>query len=235
MGAPSQQQIDDAIAEGIARGESEEAILEQVESLQRLTDEELADMGIHPLPEGPAEQADTHEPFTPVPVNHRHDGWTAERQREFIQCLAETGCVSEACAEVGISPRSAYRLRDRPDAKAFRLAWLHAQTQAVTRLTAIAFERAIHGSSEQFYRDGVLVAERRKSSDRLLMFLLKHFDPVSFGWMEGRPVAPEMTDPRFDAVRDLPKAVGKLRDVPASDCPVDPIFGGDLIDSPASA
>src|SRR5918993_1050025 len=160
MGAPSQQQIDEAIAAGLARGESEDEI------------------------------------------------------------LAETGCVSEACAEVGITARSAYRLRDRADAKGFRLAWLHAQTQAVTRLTAIAFERAIHGSCEQFFRNGELVAERRKPSDRLLMFLLRHFDPVSFGWMEGTPVDPAITDPRQDAIRGLPQAVRKLTDVRPEDCPV---------------
>ncbi len=279
MGAPSQQQIDDAIAGGLARGEDEDAILDEVSTLTRLSDEELAAMGIGPAPERseavaqqtansaksarsarpttargvsidvtkgasamrqhcesePPVTAQPEPEFAPVPVKPRHDGWTAERQRAFIQCLAETGCVSEACAEVGITPRSAYRLRERPDAKAFRLAWIHAQTQAATRLTAIAFERAVHGSSEQFYRDGVLVAERRKPSDRLLMFLLKHFDPVSFGWMEGTPVAPEITDPRRDAIDGLPKAVRKLRDVDRDACPVDPLSGAVLIHSPGAA
>jgi hypothetical protein len=49
-----------------------------------------------------------------VPVRNRYDGWTAGRQRAFIAALAETGCVSEACAEVGIIARSAYRLREQP-------------------------------------------------------------------------------------------------------------------------
>ena len=44
--------------------------------------------------------------FAPVPVKSRHDGWTAERQRAFIQCLAETGCVRTACGEIGLSARS---------------------------------------------------------------------------------------------------------------------------------
>ena len=36
-------------------------------------------------------------PFEPVKLRPRHDGWTAERQYRFIQALAETGCVEEAC------------------------------------------------------------------------------------------------------------------------------------------
>ena len=104
------------------------------------------------------------------------------------------------------------------------------------RLTAIAFERAVHGSTEQFYRDGVLVAERRKPSDRLLMFLLKHLDPVGFGWMEGRPVAPEPPDPRADSVQALPKAVAKLRDIDRAACPLDRLSTRDVInDSPSAA
>src|SRR5689334_9510934 len=51
--------------------------------------------------------------FDPAPVKPRHDGWTAERQRAFIAALAEQGCVSDACRAVGVSPRSAYRLRRR--------------------------------------------------------------------------------------------------------------------------
>ena len=60
--------------------------------------------------------------FEPVPVQPRFDGWTADRQRTFIRCLAETGCMKTACAEVGITPRSAYRLREHPRAAGFRAA-----------------------------------------------------------------------------------------------------------------
>ena len=43
-------------------------------------------------------------PFEPVKLRPRHDGWTAERQYRFIQALAETGCVEEACRRVGELP-----------------------------------------------------------------------------------------------------------------------------------
>jgi hypothetical protein len=51
MGAPSQQQIDDCIADGLARRDSEDVIFERCRRLQRLSDEELAAMGIRPAPE----------------------------------------------------------------------------------------------------------------------------------------------------------------------------------------
>src|SRR5690349_17720266 len=61
--------------------------------------------------------------FTPVPLKARHDGWTADRQRRFIHVLAATKSLAKACAAVGMSRTSAYKLRDRPDALHFRLAW----------------------------------------------------------------------------------------------------------------
>ena len=61
--------------------------------------------------------------FTPVPLKARHDGWTAERQRRFIDVLAATKSLTKACAAAGMSRTSAYALRGRPDALHFRLAW----------------------------------------------------------------------------------------------------------------
>lgn len=38
-------------------------------------------------------------PFTPVPVRHRRDGWTVEKQIAFFEALAEPGVASaRACA-----------------------------------------------------------------------------------------------------------------------------------------
>ncbi len=60
--------------------------------------------------------------FTPVPSRARSDGWTPERQVEFIEALAECGCVEHACRRVGMSDSAAYRLRARPTAQSFRQA-----------------------------------------------------------------------------------------------------------------
>ena len=123
MGAPSQQQIDEAIADGLARGVDEGEVLAHLAGLERMSDGELAAVGvtIRPAPApAPTPATDPAPAFAPVPVRARHDGWTVDRQRTFIAALAETGCVSEACGEVGITARSAYRLRAHPGAAAFR-------------------------------------------------------------------------------------------------------------------
>jgi hypothetical protein len=168
--------------------------------------------------------------FSPVPVQPRHDGWTAERQRAFIAALAETGCVSEACAEVGIKPRSAYRLREHPKARAFCIAWDHALSMASARLASIAFERAVHGSVERIYRNGELVEERRKPSDKLLMWLLGHVDPVGFGWLNrAHSNAPDFSFYKLQhARRKMPKELGKLSDIEPDDCPAEETQDGDF-------
>ena len=113
--------------------------------------EPLAD--IVPAPELPE--------FTPAPTRNQVAGWTAERQRKFIEHLSLTGLVGEAAAVVGLTSRSAYRLRDKAGAESFARAWDAAQSLSATRLTAIAFDRALHGRTERFYRDGELVMERK--------------------------------------------------------------------------
>jgi hypothetical protein len=62
-------------------------------------------------------------PFVPVPVRGRGDGWTVERQGQFIGWLAETGSVAEAARQVGLSRTAAYRLRARREAESFAHAW----------------------------------------------------------------------------------------------------------------
>lgn len=62
-------------------------------------------------------------PFLPVPVRSRRDGWTVERQGNFIGYLAETGCVADAARRVGMSRMAAWRLRRRPGAESLARAW----------------------------------------------------------------------------------------------------------------
>lgn len=61
--------------------------------------------------------------FHPVPVGPRCDGWTPERQAQFIGCLAESRSVVAACRRVSMGRESAYRLRKRPGAAGFAAAW----------------------------------------------------------------------------------------------------------------
>jgi hypothetical protein len=75
-------------------------------------------------------------PFYPVPVRTRRDGWTVERQAEFVGMLAETGSVLGACEAVGMSRKSAYRLRALPGAESFAAAWDAALGAPVRKVTS---------------------------------------------------------------------------------------------------
>ncbi len=116
-------------------------------------------------------------PFDPEP-SRKTGGWSADRQRGFIEVLAETGSIHVAARGAGLSARSAYALRVR--SAAFAAAWDGAQMLAVGRLSAIAFDRAIHGRVEQVYHQGDLIGERRVPSEKLLMWLLARLDPNRF-------------------------------------------------------
>jgi hypothetical protein len=123
--------------------------------------------------------------FTPVEVRYRYDGWLPEKQVEFIERLADCGCVDEAADAVGMSRVSAYALRRRPDAQAFRLAWDAAMDTAVARLRDSAMSRAIKGVKVPIFHAGVEVGERRHFDERLTMFLLRYRDPVRYGkWLD---------------------------------------------------
>ena len=165
--------------------------------------------------------ADLPPEFDPAPTRNRLAGWTADRQRTFIDILALTGSVGEASAAAGVSSRSAYRLRNRAGSAGFAQAWDLAQQMSATRLAALAFDRAINGRVERFYKDGELVMERRLPSDRLLTWLLTHLDPARFGG----PVRQTMlgsSDPRTLAANALPALAAGLADVEPEDCDCEP-------------
>jgi hypothetical protein len=120
--------------------------------------------------------------FAPVPRRStRHDGWTPERQKAFIEALADTGSVRTACRMVNMSSYGAYFLRRQPGAEAFRRAWEAALDFGVQRLKDEAFERAMNGQLVPVFAGGNLMGFRRKKNDRLLMFCLRHYGQDSHG------------------------------------------------------
>jgi len=141
----------------------------------------------------PASEADDFEnasftselDFVPVGVRYRYDGWTPDKQLEFIERLADCGCVEEATRAVGMSRTAAYTLRRRPDAQAFRLAWDAAMDTAVARLADAALARAINGVPVPIFHGGEQVGERRHFNERLTMFLLRYRAPERYGkWLD---------------------------------------------------
>ena len=149
-----------------------------------------------PLSGAPDDEEDTA--FDPVPVRYRHDGWTPDRQLEFIQALSAGGCVEEAVRSVGMSRNSAYELRQRPDAQAFRLAWDAATDVSVTRLSDAAMSRAVNGVPVPIFHNGEQVGERRHFDERLTMFLLRYRDPVRYGrWLDRVQTRQRQDGPAF--------------------------------------
>jgi hypothetical protein len=120
-------------------------------------------------------------PFDPVPVQPRRDGWTAAKQRRFIEVLAETGIVRAAAAAAGMSEASAHRLARRPDAAAFCDAWDAALRMAARPAAAKLYEYALDGMTETVWRDGEIVYRRRRPSEKALIYLLSRLDPAHFG------------------------------------------------------
>ena len=163
----------------------------------------------------PAVQDDDAEPVEAKPFDgvelpdsrKGFAGWSAVRQRQFLEYLAETGSVHLASNAARLTARSAYRLRMR--SPEFACAWDTALQLSVGRLSAIVFDRAINGRVEQIYRDGELVGERRVPSDKLLTWLLARLDPKRFAlpW-EQRGDA----DPQAEAVASWSDRLNALTD-----------------------
>lgn len=111
-------------------------------------------------------------PFVPALQRARDHGWTTERQRLFVELLAAHGSVRSACAAVGLSTTSAYKLRMQPGARSFRAAWDAALAASMARLMDLAMERIRDGVEQPVFYRGEQVGTRPVYSDRLLMFML---------------------------------------------------------------
>ena len=142
------------------------------------------------MPHQPARNSDsTHAPpppdiltnFTPVPRNkNRFNGWTPDRQRQFIAQLAYLGSTKAAARAVGMGGEGVYHLRRHPQAHGFRAAWDAALGVCVQRLEDVAIDRALNGVEEAVWYRGEEVGQRRVYNDRLLMFLLRNRAPTRF-------------------------------------------------------
>lgn len=129
----------------------------------------------------PKKPATTLPAFTPVPRQRaRHDGWTAERQRGFIEQLADYGSVRAAANAVGMTPESAYALRRQPEAAGFAKAWAAALDLGIARVEDVAMDRALNGVEVPVYAYGKIIGTRTVYNDRLLMFMLRNRAPKRF-------------------------------------------------------
>jgi hypothetical protein len=120
--------------------------------------------------------------FEPVELRARHDGWTAARQRRFLEELADCGLVGEAAARVGMTRQSAYQLRRRAEGTAFGFAWETAVLSGMRRIHSIAFERAVEGVVKPVFYHGEKVGEQRVYDTRLLLGLVGRFGNAWSGY-----------------------------------------------------
>jgi hypothetical protein len=142
-------------------------------------------------------ESETYDPdeyrWVPVRRRPRVDGWTEEKQRRFIEALADSGLVSHAAKAVGMSRESANRLRRSPHGAAFSRAWDAARRHSGAALEDIAFERAIEGQERNIDNEyGEIVCTKRVVNDRMLTFLLSHLMPERYG--KAARAAAELTD-----------------------------------------
>jgi len=130
------------------------------------------------MTDSPDPEADTLA-FTPVPsTSARHDGWTAERQRQFIDLLATHGGVAHAARTLGMTPQTANRLRRRPGAESFARAWDLALVEGRQRAYDEAVRRGKDGVRIPVIRNGRVVAHRHRFDNRLL-FAACYGEPFS--------------------------------------------------------
>jgi hypothetical protein len=102
----------------------------------------------------------------------------SDREDLFLSLLSEGVSVCEACARAGIPRRSAYARR-RED-KDFATLWDEALAMAADTLEAEADRRGRDGWSEDVYYRGQVIGQRRRYSDRMLMFRLKALRPEMY-------------------------------------------------------
>jgi hypothetical protein len=118
--------------------------------------------------------------FDPVPVRARRDGWTVRRQYFFILALARGYTPGKAAALVGMSRKTAYELRARPDAQGFAAAWDAALARARARRMAARApslsERARHGAWHPRLHQGRLVGWEHRPDNARAMGILKRLD-----------------------------------------------------------
>ncbi|MGL5838385.1 MAG: hypothetical protein ACRCY3_07790 [Sphingorhabdus sp.] len=118
--------------------------------------------------------SDYNPKFIPVPTaRNRHDGWTPERQRQFLQVLAVTGTVDSATNAVGMSRNSAYGLREREGAESFVRCWEEALSFGRQRQFDYAMECAINGVTTVRFRLGGIVDFEQGIDMRMMMKALR--------------------------------------------------------------
>ena len=125
--------------------------------------------------------ADSLFPFEAVPRRFRRDGWTAERQRAFVDLIAAGFRPGRAAARIGMRRQGAYELRERAGGASFAAAWDAAAESARRRRIGdrsgrSLYARAVEGVPRPVRHRGRVVAVVRRFDDAALVRLLGMLD-----------------------------------------------------------
>ena len=107
------------------------------------------------------------------------NGWTPQRQAQFLSAIADGATVADAAQEVGLSRRSAYALRRRAGGVAFDLGWQAADLLARDSLREDLWDRARNGQSWTTVRDDgekVITTTRHRFDNRLALAMLTRLE-----------------------------------------------------------
>lgn len=117
--------------------------------------------------------------FSPPPGATRHEGWTPDKQRRFLEALSEGRTVIQACGIVGLSKQSAYALRNSPRGQGFALGWDAAVLKARDALADELMERAFNGTRDTVTRDDGSIVTRHRHDNRLALAMLGRLDRMA--------------------------------------------------------
>jgi hypothetical protein len=106
-------------------------------------------------------------------------GWTPQRQSQFLAAIADGATVQDAAQEAGLSRRSAYAFRRTAKGAAFRLGWQAAEILAADSLREDLWDRAKHGQTWTVIReDGekTITTTRHRFDNRLALSMLTRLE-----------------------------------------------------------
>ena len=111
-----------------------------------------------------------------APPPERYNGWTAAKQRTFLEALSEGHSVVHACRIVALSKQSAYALRNSARGAGFALGWAAAVLIGRNVLADELMDRALHGYRETVEHDNGRTITRHRQDNRLGMAMLTRAD-----------------------------------------------------------
>lgn len=103
---------------------------------------------------------------------------TTAKKRKFLAAIAQGATVLKATKAAKTSRQCAYVWRDNDPA--FAASWAEAKQCGIDVLEDEVHRRAVDGILEDVYHNGVIIGQRVKYSDTLLIFALNAANPAKY-------------------------------------------------------